>query len=323
MSGPGFSRRRLLKVGGATVLAAGGGGVLATQQASAAVPASKRFDLSKPSYDVFRGVLLHEKHHAMQGMAFDAENGHLFIANARDGASGDDLCISRLTLSGKVTGRMHIDNAGHGVSIGVEPRGADSYVWVECDSDSNDGSGRGTALARFKFVDGKSPSGVRKFFKGSKTITCATDPVNKRILIRRKESGKFTLRLYDFSSMDLENGTFTDELTKITQPKLGDGSVTFQGYAVLGNYLYTLDGDGHADAADINSYVTSVDLNTGKVVERFKTKAGKSLIYREPEGMAITRASGGAPRLVFGFASRRNMGHIDRYANVFYKDVLV
>ncbi|MFC4493440.1 teichoic acid biosynthesis protein C [Streptomyces ovatisporus] len=318
-----LSRRGLLRVGGATLLSAGAFGALTARQATAAVPTSKRFDLSRPSYDVFRGVLLHEKHHAMQGMAFDAENRRLFISQVRDGSSGDDLCINRLDESGEVTGRMHIDNAGHGVSIGVEPNGSDSYVWIECDSDSNDDSGRGTALARFKFVDGAKPSGVKKFFTGSKTITCATDPVNKRILIRRKESGKFTLRLYDFSSMDIENGTFTDELAKITQPKLGDGSVTFQGYTVLGSYLYTLDGDGHADPAGINSYVTSVDLNTGKVVERFLTKAGKSLVYREPEGMAITRTSGGEVRLAFGFASRTSVGDIDRYANVFHKNVLV
>jgi hypothetical protein len=318
-----ISRRGLLGAGGAALLSAGAIGALAAGEATAAVPASKRFDLSKPSYDVFRGTLLHEKHHAMQGMAYDTANQRLFISQVRDGSSGDDLCINRLDGSGRVTGHMHIDNAGHGVSIGVEPRGSDSYIWVECDSSSSDDSGRGTALARFKFVDGEKPSGVKKFFKGSKTITCATDPVNERILIRRKEAGEFTLRLYDFSGMDEENGTFGDPLAKITQPELGDGSVTFQGYTVLGSYLYTLDGDGHADPADINSYVSCVDLNTGKVVDRFLTKAGKSLVYREPEGMAITRTSGGEIRLNMGFASRRSVGHIDRYANVFHKNVLI
>jgi len=323
MSGPKFSRRGMLRAGGAALLATGAAGALTVGKASAAVPASKRFDLSKPSYDVFRKVMLDERHHAMQGMAFDTANRRMFIAQVRDGSSGDDLCVNRLDESGKITGTMHLDNAGHGVSIGVEPKGSDSFVWVECDSDAGDDSGRGTALARFKFVDGEAPSEVKKFFTGSDTITCATDPVNSRILVRRKESGRMTYRLYDFSSMDIENGTFTDELAKITQPKLGDGSVTFQGYAVFGSYLYTLDGDGHADAADINSFVTGTDLNTGKVVQRSLTKAGKSLIFREPEGMAITRTSGGEVRLCFGFASRTSVGNINRYANVFHKNVLV
>jgi hypothetical protein len=321
MPGLHFSRRGMLKAGGAALLSAGAAGVLTVGEASAAVPASKRFDLSKPAYDVFRKTLLHEKHHAMQGMAFDAENRRLFISQVRDGSSGDDLCINRLDESGEVTGHMHVDNAGHGVSIGVEPHGKDSYVWVECDSDRNDDKGRGTALARFKFVDGAAPSGVKKFFTGSKTITCATDPVHKRILVRRNESGRMTLRLYDFSSIDVENGTFTDELAKIPQPDLGD--VTFQGYTVFGSYLYTLDGDGHADPADINSFVTAVDLNTGKVAQRSLTKAGKSLVFREPEGMAIMPTTGGEARLVMGFASRTSVGDIDRYANVFHKNVLV
>jgi hypothetical protein len=327
MSGSGFrsklSRRGLIKIGGATLLSAGAAGSLTLGSASAAVPTSKRFDLSTPSFDVFRKRMLVEKHHAMQGMAYDIVNRHLFISQIRDGSSGDDLRINRVDESGKVTGSMKIDNAGHGVSIGAETSGADTYLWVECDSHTNGDSGRGTALARFKFVDGKAPSGVKKFFTGSKTITCATDPVNKRILVRRNESGKMTLRLYDFSSMDLEKGTFTDELANIRQPKLGNGSVTFQGYTVFGNYLYTLDGDGHANASDINSYVTATDLNTGKVVERFLTKAGKSLIWREPEGMAINRTAGGEVRLCFGFASRTSVGSSNRYANVFHKNVLI
>lgn len=317
-----FSRRGMLKLGGATLVSAGAVGAFGAGSAAAGVPTSKRFDLSKPSYDVFRGRLLHESHHAMQGMAFDAVNRRWFIVQARNGGSGDDLCITRLDESGKVTGSMHIDNAGHGVSMGVEPVGSDSYVWVECDSHRNDEKGRGTALARFRFADGKPPSSVKKFFKGSSTITCATDPVNRRILVRRKESGGMVYRLYDFSSVDVENGTFGDPLATITQPKLGDGSVTFQGYTVLGRYLYTLDGDGQTDPAKINSYVTSVDLNTGKAVQRSLTKAGKSLLYREPEGMAIHRTSGGETRLCFGFASRAD-GSINRWANVFHKNVLI
>ena len=67
--------------------------------------------------------------------------------------------------------------------------------------------------------------------------------------------------------------------------------MTFQGYTVLGNYLYTLDGTGHADPADINSYVTATDMNTGKVVQRSLTRAGKTLLYREPEGMMVYRTA--------------------------------
>lgn len=318
-----LSRRGLLKAGGAALLTAGALGTVGAGTASAAVPASPRFDLSKPSADGFRKVMLHEAHHAMQGIAFDNRNRELYIVLARDGGSGDDLCITRLSTTGEVTGAMHVNNAGHGVSIGVEPVGSDTYIWMESDSDHNDGSGRGTALQRFRFVSGASPASVQKYFVGSDTITCATDPINQRILIRRNESDGMTYRLYNLADRDPATGTFTNRLAKITQPRLGDGSVTFQGYTVFGQYLYTLDGTGQSSASNINSYLTCIDLNTGKVVERSLTKAGESLVYREPEGMAVYRNTDGETRLYFGFASRTSIGDIDRYANLFHKNVLI
>ncbi|RYE89184.1 MAG: teichoic acid biosynthesis protein C, partial [Myxococcales bacterium] len=110
----------------------------------------------------------------MQSFAVDQKNGRMYFAQLKDGGSGDDLCITETTMAGNETGHMYLDNAGHGVSIGVESVGKDSYLWVETDSHKNDDSGRGTALLRFKFQDGKKPSG-KKFLTGSHTITAATD----------------------------------------------------------------------------------------------------------------------------------------------------
>ncbi|WP_310972532.1 MULTISPECIES: hypothetical protein [unclassified Amycolatopsis] len=72
----------------------------------------------------------------------------------------------------------------------------------------------------------------------------------------------------------------------------------FQGYTILGSSLYTLDGSGHADAADIDSYVTRIDTNTGTVQDRDLTRA-------------------------VGFGSRSSMDNVNRYANLFCKNVLV
>ncbi|WIY01825.1 hypothetical protein QRX60_48790 [Amycolatopsis mongoliensis] len=74
----------------------------------------------------------------MQGFAFDNVNRRLFVVQARNGTSGDDLCVNQLGFGGEVLGSMHLGHAGHGVSIGVQPVG--------------------TALARFKFVDGGTSS---------------------------------------------------------------------------------------------------------------------------------------------------------------------
>jgi receptor-binding protein len=316
-----LSRRAVLQATGAGLLGLGATGALPGPLAAASVPVSQRFDLSQPSYERFRGVSLHESHHAMQGMAYDNVNRRLYIAQIRNGSDGDDLCVTQLTIEGVATGHMHVDNAGHGVSIGVEPVGSASYLWMESDSDDHSDAGRGTALARFRFVDGASPSSVRKFLTGSKTITCATDPVNRRLLVRRNEGG--TMHYSLFSLADAAAGRFTSPLAHFAQPKLGDGSVTFQGYTALGDHLYTLDGTGHEDPADIDSYVTAIDMNTGRVVQRSLTKAGNSLLYREPEGMMVYRTVGDNLRLCFGFASRPSMSSTTRYASVYFKDVLV
>ncbi|HET6285597.1 MAG TPA: teichoic acid biosynthesis protein C [Amycolatopsis sp.] len=319
------SRRSLLRMGGglAVTTALLGTGAMFAGPASAgitALPVSQRFDLTEPSYDEFRGKILHESHHVMQGFAFDNQNVRIFIVNARDGGTGDDLCITQVNFSGEIQGSMHLANAGHGVSIGVEPVGTDSYIWMECDSDGPTGAGRGTALARFKFVNGGTPS-VKKFLTGSDTITCATDPITKRIAVRRKEGGTMFISVHSLASAAA--GDFSAPLAHFPQPALAQEKVTFQGYTIYGQYLYTLDGTGHEDPADIDSYLTCIDMNTGEVKSRALTKAGKSLVFREPEGLGIYRSLAGETRLYLGFGSRSSMGHVNRYANLFYKNVLI
>ncbi|MDT7725485.1 MAG: hypothetical protein QOI21_2061 [Actinomycetota bacterium] len=317
-----FSRRSALRVGGglaATAALLGTGAVFAGE-AAAAVPASPYFDLTQPSYDEFRSKMLHESHHVMQSFAFDNTNLRIFIAQAQNGTSGDDLCITQVNFSGEILGSMHLAGAGHGVSIGVEAVGTASYIWMECDSDGPTDAGRGTALARFKFVNGGTPA-VKKFLTGSKTITCATDPINKRIAVRRNEGGKMYYSVYPLAAAAA--GDFSSPLAHFAQPALADTAVTFQGYTIYGQYLYTLDGTGHASSADIDSYVTRIDMNTGTVKSRALTRAGESLVFREPEGLAIYRSLAGETRLYLGFGSRSSLDNINRYANLFYKNVLV
>jgi hypothetical protein len=313
------------EAGGAAGQTSGGAGAAGAPSGAAGaagatvtLPTSKYFDLDTPSTRLFWKKPLQDPHHIMQSFAFDQANGRMYFAQLKDGGSGDDLCITQTDLTGKVTGHMYHNNAGHGVSIGVESVGKDSYLWVETDSSKNDDSGRGTALLRFKFVNGKTPSG-KKYFTGSSTITAATDPLNDRIVIRRSESGKMTYRLYSLAAA--AKGDFSKPLAKFTQPSLSSKSVTFQGYTIFGQYLYTMDGTGHDDADDINSYVTRIDMKTGKVDDRALTKAGNSLIFREPEGLAVYK-SGSETRLCMGFGSHDKVGGSNRLANVYFKNVL-
>lgn len=288
-------------------------------EAGAPALSSKRFDLTQPSYDQFRNKALHEQR-VMQGFGFDDQNHRLYVAQLQNGTSGDDLCINELDEAGNLLGTMHLNGAGHGVSIGVEPVGTSSYLWVETDSSNPTDTGRGTALLRFKFENGKVPAGT-KFLTGSSTITAAIDPVEKRIAIRRIESGAFHYRVFPLAAAVA--GDFTQPLVHFVQPALSTSAVVFQGYTIYGQYLYTLDGTGHDDASAIDSYVTAIDMNTGKVKSRALTRAGASLVFREPEGLAIARTTAGETRLYLGFASRDTLAGSKRFANIFYKNVLV
>ncbi|WP_410575307.1 teichoic acid biosynthesis protein C [Amycolatopsis sp. cmx-4-61] len=316
-----LSRRSLFRAGAATAVALGAGGLLTgTAAADDGIPVSPYIDITKPSSDLFRSKMLHESHHVMQGFAFDNVNRRLFVVQAQNGTSGDDLCVNQLNFSGEVLGSMHVAHAGHGVSIGVEPVGTASYIWMECDADGTTSDARGTALARFKFVNGGTPS-MKKFLTGSQTITCATDPVYRRLAVRRSEGGRMWYSVYPLASAAA--GDFSTPLVHFPQPALSTSSVVFQGYTILGSSLYTLDGSGHADAADIDSYVTRIDMNTGTVQDRDITRAGSTLVYREPEGLAVYRTADGETRLFLGFGSRSSMDNTNRYANLFYKNALV
>lgn len=66
-----------------------------------------------------------------------------------------------------------------------------------------------------------------------------------------------------------------------------------------------LDGNAYSamNPSPGNAHVSSVDLNTGGSLTRVQTNAGGTLIFREPEGMAVYRTTAGETRLLLGFAS--------------------
>lgn len=314
-----LSRRSVFRLGASAATAVGAAGlgssILTPGAARAALPASAMFQIGAHPYEYFGPKLLHETHHAMQGMTFDDVNGRMFIVQGQNGGGDNDLVVNQVNGSGDVLASMVVANAGHGVSIAAEPVGDVTYIWIECDADGS--TDRGTALARvqFKEITRTSIAASAKFFTGSNSITAAVDPENQRLLVRRKEGGEWWLSVWPLSKA--RAGLAADRLVHVRQPIVDD---TFQGYTFYGQYAYFLYGNGHADASDIDSKLAVVDLNTGAFV-RTPTlfTAGESINYREPEGMAVHRMSNGDLGLFFGFASRPGDGGLNRYANVFYK----
>ncbi|KAI9923937.1 hypothetical protein ASPWEDRAFT_435722 [Aspergillus wentii DTO 134E9] len=291
--------------------------------ASAAVPPSQRFDLSAPSHDLFRSKSLHDAT-VQQGFAFDNTNRRLFVAQRRDGSSetSGDLCVTQLDFNGKVEGHMYLTGFGHGVSFAAEGVGASTYLWTEVDSNKN---GYGQKLARFEFKSGTtlshSAASLTKFtpVDGATEHTCSIDPVNNRLIVRYNKDGK---RITAFDLEDASKGNFSHPLTDIKHPSLKTLSSTFQGYAAYGQYLYLQTGNSYDVTKNkINSELTTIDINTGAIVEGpTLTKAGSTLSFREPEGLAIYETATKEIRLFLGFASGKGG---DRRSNLFYKNVLV
>lgn len=294
------------------------------QPASAEIPPSKRFDLSKPSHDLFRSKALQDAT-VQQGFAFDNTNQRLFVAQRRDSSSekSGDLCITQLDFDGKSLGHMYLNGFGHGVSFGAQANGSSTYLWTEVEANT---SGYGKKLARFKFTSGTTLSASSSLLTKLTPVanatehTCAIDPVNHRLIVRYNLSDGKHIAVHDLDAA--AKGDFTSPLVKLKHPSVKTKSDTFQGYAAYGQYLYLLTGNSY-DVTDgeNNSEITTVDMNTGAVVEGpVLTKAGSTLSFREPEGLAIYETGGGEVRLFLGFASGKAG---DRRSNLFYKNVLV
>jgi len=292
--------------------------------ALAAVPTSRRFDLSKPSYDLFRSKPLHDDT-VQQSFVFDNVNRRLFVAQRRNGAAegAGHLTITQLDFSGKELGHMYLQSFGHGVAIGAQAVGSSTYLWTEVDPKA---SGYGQKLARFKFVNGAtlkgSSSAVQKFspVSGATEYTCTTDPVTNRLIVRYQKSGAKHIAVYDLAAAT--KGDFSKPLVNFPQPLPKTRGSRFQGYTAYGQYLYLLWGDSYdASGGVVNSELASVNMNTGKIKQGpILTKAGSTLSFREPEGLAIYRTAAGEIRLFLGFASGKAG---DRRSNLFYKKVLV
>lgn len=155
--------------------------------------------------------------------------------------------------------------------------------------------------------------------RGRSATSCAIDPVHERVAVRRSERGRVWYTVYDLSQA---MGNFGALLARFPQPAVSDGPVTFLGYAILGQYLYTLDRAARAHGSDIDTYVTRIDMNTGCVQRRSRARVPAWSIFREPEGMAIYRTRDGRVRLFIGLGSRTSLDGPKRYANLYYNDVL-
>ncbi|MEV0795245.1 hypothetical protein [Kribbella sp. NPDC050459] len=317
-----LSRRGLLTGAGALV-AAGTLGVPAATARTLSLPTSKRFQMSATTNEFFRSKPLQDAT-VMQSFAFDTPNNRLFAAQLRggSGANSGDLALTQLDFSGNQLGYMYLTGFGHAVSIGAEASGGTTYLWTETDVDT--ANGRGRQICRFPWQNGKTltSSAVTKWkpVSSGSVFTPAVDQRFNQLGVRHSLSDGMHINVYSLTAA--RSGDFSTVLASFKQPALTPG-IDFQGWALYGSYAYFWEGEaypGEPDETQATSKMWCYDINAGQLVDSFLTLAGKSLTYREPEGMAVYGSTDATARLYFGFASGVTG---DRRANLFYRNDLI
>jgi hypothetical protein len=82
--------------------------------------------------------------------------------------------------------------------------------------------------------------------------------------------------------------------------------------------LNALDREARASGSESDSYVARIDMTTGRLQRRSRVRVVTAMIFRIPEGIAISRARDGRPRLFIGFGSRDSLDGPKRYTNQYY-----
>ncbi|MCY9661753.1 hypothetical protein P5G65_08030 [Paenibacillus chondroitinus] len=266
---------------------------------------SKVFDLSAQPTELVRDKAL-QNGTVLQSFAFDNVNKHIYtvqlmagglmlpgepaaVSGANRSLNGD-LALTELDLEGNKLGYMYLKGFGHGVQIGVETEDGIPYIWSETDSVAEGKDGWGTVITRFKFENGKiltpeSPELQKhKLIEGADRTTVNIDAVNDLLTMRYRKDGVFHFGVYELESVKQHQ---YDAIADVVQPSVG----TFQGFASYGQYLYLLEGSSYGTSGSVeptgNTYITTVNFDTGEAVDKQLITAGSSLSFREPEGLAV------------------------------------
>ncbi|MGI2294265.1 S-layer homology domain-containing protein [Paenibacillus sp. GXUN7292] len=305
-------------------------------------PMNSMFNLSETAKELFTNKDA-QNNTVLQSIGFDNPNERVYTLQlmqgslqldgetaAVTGANRDlngDLALTQYDLQGNKTGFMYLKGFGHGVQMGVESVGEETFLWTEIDSVAEGTSGWGTKIARFPFENGKvldsKSQEIEKFslVEGADRTTLNIDPVHGLLTMRYRLNGSFRYGVYDLE--EIKQNRFSP-LADVPQPS---GLGTFQGFASYGRYLYLLDGTAYGSGGSVsptgNTYITSVDLKTGAIIDRQLIYGGNDLVFREPEGLAIRLSDKNDPQsaqLSIGFASGVTGA---RKANILYLDNLL
>ncbi|MCY0937545.1 hypothetical protein [Streptomyces sp. H34-S4] len=271
------------------------------------------------------GKLLHRRplknSTVMQSFGIDPVSGDIFVLQIMQGGiqlSGEstapdwaqrtahgDLCVTRLSESGTITGHMYLRGFGHGVNLGVENRAGAVWLWTETASLPNSkNEGYGSAVTNFEFRSGT----VLDYGSSLHTPPYTPDPAARFITpTLDRSANELVLRFYLNGGTHWERYDLAKAATGVWEPiqRLTPAlpAAVFQGYASHSGVLYTLQGEAFSATNPLpgNTYITAIEWATGAILDRQLMTAGPGLEYREPEGMTVS-VRNGVPHLHFGFA---------------------
>ncbi|MEU6862010.1 signaling protein [Streptomyces sp. NPDC046876] len=323
-----FSRRTLLFAGGAVAAGLGTSGLAwalrpGPGEQGDPQPLAGEFDMRTGAQLLAPSPLFNTT--GPQSFAFDDTNGQVYVLQtvqsglqldgedeARDSGerkSAGDMCLTRLSSSGKTLGHMYLRGFGHGISFGVEPTGSRTFIWLEGRADPESGYGR--TVVRVPFKDGEvldsSHESVRHFdpVPGSVDVCPALDLEDERVLVSHEEEGVHRFSVYGMA--DFLDGRF-DAAQTIRAGVQVKEEEWFQGCALYGDYVYVLTGNPYSGKngknprkSGGNTYISAIDVRTGKAQGRHHVTVAPDLAFREPEGIAVSRV-GGQPALCIGFS---------------------
>src|SRR5699024_12459911 len=134
----------------------------------------------------------------------------------------------------------------------------------------------------------------------AREYTCAIDHQHGRMAIAYWSG--VDKRVAVLPLEEVLRGRVPDPIADFSRP---EGLGTFQGYALDGDALYTLDGNSYSDTNPTpgNTYLGRIDWRSGELVERVHNRTALDLDFREPEGLAVEYSRHRPPRLYLGFAS--------------------
>ncbi|CAM3636060.1 teichoic acid biosynthesis protein C [Occultella aeris] len=306
-----WDRRSVLLLGAASGLATG----LLGAGAWSASARSPYFDLGAEALPLYTGASLSSET-IQQSFAFEPDHGGLFVAQLLAGSPGKagDLRITEMDRRGRIRGWMTLLGYGHAVSFGVHRgrRGLD--LWIEGRVNDN---GYGTVLKQVPWqhgatMDQDDPRTTdHQPVPDAQEYTCAIDHRWGRMAVSYWSG--VDKRVAILPLREVLRGRVPDPVADFARPA---GLGTFQGYALDGDSMYTIDGNSYSDTNPVpgNTHLGRIDWRTGELVERVHNVTGAELDFREPEGLAIEYRQG-RPRLYLGFAS----GVIgDRRSNIYY-----